>query len=127
MFRSLDEKDYSIALKRIERTDLVGVVDLYDESMVLFEQFLRPIFPDIDLAYITQNITKERAKKMDERIFKTLNDLDLEVANSVIVNNHWDLKLYMASREKVLKGILEFEGFEEKLATFRKRCFSLGE
>ncbi len=120
--RTLTEADYTNALKQIQGMALVGVVDLYDESMVLFEEHLRPFFPDIDLSYVKQNITSGRKNSMVERIRSIVNELDLDVTNSMLLQNHFDLQLYLEAGELVRKRINALADFGEKLIHFRNRC-----
>ena len=63
----------SEALSHLESIDCVGVVDRYDESMVVFEESLRPFFPDIDLAYERQNVSDpDKLQTVDERVQEAL-------------------------------------------------------
>lgn len=124
--RELREEDYINAREQLEKIQLVGVVDLYDESMVLFEHVLKPFFPRIDLSYVKQNITKGRKKSMADRVRAIFCDLDLEVINTMLVKNHFDMRLYLEGRELVETRIGEMEDFREKLIHFRNRCNAKG-
>lgn len=123
--RPIAEADFKSSLGRLKRTMLLGVVDLYDESMVLFEEFLRPFFHNIDCSYMRQNVTAGRKKTLEDRVFDIFQQLGLEINDSMLVHNHWDLKLYRACREIVLERIEKVENFDKKLKNFRKRCLEL--
>jgi hypothetical protein len=120
--RRLVEADYANARKQIEEMGLLGVVDMYDESMVLFEEYLKPSFPNIDLSYVKQNITSGRKKSLVDRIRSVFNELDFDVTNSMLQHNHFDLMLYLEAKEIVKSRINDLADFKEKLNCFRNRC-----
>ena len=120
--RRLTEPDYANAKKQIEDMGLLGVVDMYDESMVLFEEYLKPFFPNIDLSYVKQNITSGRKKSLVDRVRSIFNELDFNVINSMLLHNHFDLTLYLEAREVVTNRINDLADFKEKLNHFRSRC-----
>ena len=123
--RKLNEGDFKKALDRIKNTNLLGVVDLYDESMVLFEEFLRPFYPSINLSYTRKNITRGRKKNISERVMEVLSGINLELTNKLLINNHWDLMLYVEAKCIVKERIKAFNNFQEKLDDFHRRCASL--
>ena len=120
--RRLTEPDYANAKKQIGDMGLLGVVDMYDESMVLFEDYLQPFFPNIDLSYVKQNITSGRKKSLVDRVRSVFNELDFNVINSMLLHNHFDLLLYLEAREILKSRIDNLPDFKEKLNLFRSRC-----
>ncbi|WP_439107241.1 hypothetical protein [Congregibacter sp.] len=111
------------ALHHLEFLDCVGVVDRYDESMVVFEHYLAPYFPDIDLAYVRQNVTQQSTveEAIDTRVHKTLDKLG-DLAAHVISRNSYDLALYRQANQKLDEAISRIDDFERRLVKFRKRC-----
>ena len=122
--RPLREADFNNALQRINDLMLLGIVDLYDESMVLFEEALRPYFPQVDLSYKRQNVTSDRKKSMEDRVNAIYKELGLELANRLLVENCWDLKLYTEARTILVRRMEKMENFSDKLVEFRARCIS---
>jgi hypothetical protein len=116
------EADFEFAQKRIKNTPLVCIVDNYDDCMVLFEVALRPYFPDIDLSYVRQNVTKGRESSMDKRINNIFVDLGLDVSNEMLANNHWDLMLYLEAKKLIDKLISTKAQVSDLLDCFQKRC-----
>lgn len=114
------------ALGYIRQAPLVGVVELYDHSMVLFEHRLRRYFADLDLAYLPQNVAHHASDPDDEqRQLSTILDELGDLAKMVIDSNSYDLALYQAVRERLLSTTARLEGFEQSLAEFRARCVAL--
>ena len=118
------EIDFKFAQKRIQKAPLVCLVDNYDECMVLFEQAIRPYYPGIDLSYVRQNVSKGRESSMEKRINKIFSDLGLEVSNEILVNNHWDLQLYLEAKKIIKKSISAVSNFTDLISSFQERCLS---
>ncbi|EAQ95708.1 hypothetical protein [Congregibacter litoralis] len=111
------------ALHHLEFLDCVGVVDRYDESMVVFEDYLKPYFPDIDLAYVRQNVTQDRSanETINSRVHDTLDKLG-DLAAEVLSKNSYDLALYRQANQKLDDSIARIDDFDRRLSKFRKRC-----
>lgn len=120
--RRLVETDYLAAKNQIESMGLLGVVDMYDESMVLFEEYLKPYFSTIDLSYVRQNISGGRKRSLVDRVRSVFNELDFDVINSMLQHNHFDLTLYLEARNVVESRCAELDDFKKKLSHFRTRC-----
>ena len=55
------------AYTNLRNTPFVGIVDRFDESMVVFEDELKRNFPNIDLSYIAQNVNQKEQKTLSEK------------------------------------------------------------
>lgn len=116
--------DYERALATVGKYETIGVVEYFDESMVLFEEVLRPVFPNLDLAYLKQNVHQEpnsidaRIKSLQVQLGDTLFDLLLQ-------KNSMDIKLYEAVKERFRERIGAIPDFSGKLERFRGRCRDL--
>jgi hypothetical protein len=112
------------AIPVVEREPLVGLVERYDETMVLFEETLAEAFPGIDLAYIPQNVSSEDESTAGdeegalEQVLESLGRLQ----KTVIDGNCYDLALYGITREHFESRLSSIDRLEEKLAEFRERC-----
>lgn len=60
------ERAFKSALNNLKKTQCIGIVDRYDESMVVFEDYLRDYFPGIDLSYIRRNTTNLNHDQLPE-------------------------------------------------------------
>ncbi|MCZ6830437.1 MAG: hypothetical protein O7F73_12790, partial [Gammaproteobacteria bacterium] len=122
-FRTLKE-----AIDNLWGIRCVGVVDRYDESMVAFEHALHEYFPELDLAYIKQNVSGRGrvSRDFNGRVLSALRQLG-KLQAQVLANNSFDMALYRFANQKLDEAIWEIPGFEEKLAEFRQRCQRLSE
>ena len=121
----VNEEIYQEAVTTIEQTPLVGVVDRFDETMVVFEQVLKPYFPEIDLSYISQN-TNLRFKKLEphQKREKVIAELG-SYADQVLDENRYDNQLYKYAHEVLNGRISEIEGFQGRVEDLRLRCSHL--
>lgn len=114
---------YESAVKNLMDTPLMGVVDRYDESMVVFEEYLRSYFVNIDLSYIRRNVTDtDLHAGLDEKIAKILSKLSLSLQEEVQLKNAYDLKLYDLANRQLDEKISKIDNFDSKLKDFKVRC-----
>lgn len=111
------------ALVFAQSLPVVGIVELYDQSMVLLEEKLRPHLPTLDLAYIPQNVSGNPLAAVDEgqRLALILQELG-DLGKTVIDNNSYDLALYQAALETLTAATSSVPDFAGRLAGFRERC-----
>ncbi|MBN7795176.1 hypothetical protein [Parahaliea mediterranea] len=106
------------ALAALNAAPLVGLVERFDESMVLFEALLESRYPGLDLAYKPQNRTPGHEGGDLARVFSTLGDM----APDLVAENSYDLALYRLAQAKFNRAIAAIPGFEGRLREFRIRC-----
>lgn len=113
------------AMATLRSVTRIGIVDRYDESMLLLEQSLRPLFPEIDLAYVKQNVSRKLASaSLETRISKVLSQLGPQ-AHKAIDENSLDLALYQLVNQRLDESIAEIPDFHTRLEAFRARCDAL--
>ncbi len=121
----IKQEDFETAAQSLMQTPLVGLVDVYDESMLVFEEALREIFPAIDLSYIKQNTGRDQEGDLNERIEKVMKDLGPDVGKILLDNNKYDLFLYEKARSLLTERMGAIDDFSGKLDNFLKRCAAL--
>ena len=120
--RNLTHDDLTQAIRFIRDTPLVGAVELFDESMVLFENALRNWYPSIDLAYIIQNVGRNDTSKIAAKIDSIKKDLGAEIYGELVQNNEYDLQLHTEAQSLIQDRMINTARFEPQLIDFRKRC-----
>lgn len=121
----VDEKDLAIAINRMKTSSIIGIVDRMDESLVIAESFLKQEFPEINLAYVKQNVSKERKGTIMERLKQSEEELGTDLMERLEECNKLDMKLYHSTNEEINKRKREIQDFERKLLDFKKRCADL--
>jgi hypothetical protein len=120
--QDINEKEFKLVSDRIRSMPLLGLADYYDESLALFEEALRPYYPDIDLSYAGHNITLSGEKILEPRVRAILDALGLEALDAMLASNHWDLMLYLETKAIIGKRMQETPDFNSKLNDFYRRC-----
>ncbi len=118
----IGEQEYLAAVAELARTPGVVIVERYDEGMVLLEHTLKPYFPDIDLAYIAQNVTPGPRGALRERLEEIYTELGPELTHEFREKNHWDVQLYEAAVAIFSERIGALGSLEQRLEDFHRRC-----
>jgi len=118
----INEEIFAQAEKTLRSIEMIGLVERFDESMVLFEENLRPFFPEIDLSYRIQNVGQSGKTSRAERIDSLRLNLGETVNDLLVKNNSWDLKLYDIACEEFSARLEEVEDLVRKKADFDDRC-----
>lgn len=120
--KSINEGHFDKAFQSLWLDNVVfGVVERFDESMVVFEEHLKYDFPEIDLSYVRQNSSVNR----EEKPLAFLDKLTDEARELLVDNNQWDMKLYDIVSSKQEKVFSKIQGFSDKLENFQARCRGL--
>jgi len=113
---------FEMAMEEIKNLSLIGVVERYDESMVVFEHHLATFFPYIDLSYIRQNVSSSRDNCIENRIESTKRQLGERLFEQIVDNNNYDLEVHQIANKKLDQRIAQIPNFEQKLSDFKDRC-----
>lgn len=125
------EDKFILADERLLADDcLIGIVDRYDESMVVFEEKLKPLFHDIDLSYPRrENVGSysfaNNSTNIDKKVQIILDELGHGLAKEVINKNIMDMELYNKANLLLTEAINNILDFEQKLDEFKKRCVAI--
>ena len=119
---AVGEGHLETAKRYIASLPLVGSVDQFDDSMVLFEHVLRDAFPSIDLSYVKQNAgprltwrNRDKAAVLREALGDTLFD-------ELRQRNAYDLEVVSFARETLRRRIAEVPDIERARSDFQSRC-----
>jgi len=115
------KNEFHDACDFLRNVEMLGFVDQFDESMVLFEEFLKPIFPEINLAYIPKNVSQE-FKTIEERVGELEEELGTSLFDAFYHSNKNDLALFERVKEFFVEKIQAVSAFESKLQEFKERC-----
>jgi len=114
--------DLQLAKNRLKQCEILGVVDRFDESLVIAEESLKQNFSDIDLSYIKQNVSPNRRDKLSERLDDVKSLVEEEVFNSTEKVNELDLDLYATANMELDNRLKKIKNLDAKLEDFQKRC-----
>jgi hypothetical protein len=122
--RPANERDLDRATRIIRDVSLLGLVEMFNESLVSAEYFLKGAFPKLSLDEAPRNVSRpvtyqRSVRSREERL------IDLwgpEVYGDLTKLNRLDLELFLRVENEVRRRFLLVPGFEGKLAEFRERC-----
>ena len=121
-------RDLEVALGVMMDIAVLGVVERFDESLVVGEFFLRWAYPDLDFAYVAQNISApegHRPAGQGDLLEVCRNAWGADLFEAVLALNAWDLRLHDAALGEVQRRLHSVPAYEARLAAFRARCLSL--
>jgi hypothetical protein len=125
--KEVDENKFALAKAYIDSVEMLGFVERFDESMVLFEEELRTFLPDIDLAYVIQNVGQRKMETQEERIERLRNEIGDDTFQRLENSNAKDMELYQYAQNVFEKRCAAVPDLNEKLRIFRDRCTALDE
>jgi len=114
--------DLQLAKNRLKQCEILGVVDRFDESLVVAEELLKQNFSDIDLSYIKLNVSPNRRDKLSKRLDDLKSLVEEEVFSSTEKVNELDLDLYATTNMELDNRLKKIKNLDEKLEDFRNRC-----
>ena len=119
---AVGDEQFETAKRYIASVPLVGLVDRFDDSMVLFEHLLRDAFPTIDLSYVKRNEgprltggNRDKTAILREAVGDALFD-------ELRQRNTYDLETVSFARETFQRRIEEVPNFEHARSEFQSRC-----
>jgi hypothetical protein len=118
----ISDAELSALKNQLSKTELLGLVGRFDESMLLFEERLKKIFPNIDLSYVAQNVGQEATQKHENRLERLRAEIGDETYELLLEKNREDLQLLRYVEEEVARRISKVKCFEQKLENFKARC-----
>lgn len=124
--RPVSDHEQLLARLYVETTPLLGLVERFDESMVWFEHVLRPWFPQIDLAYVMQNVGQPRAER-SARLDRLRDEIGDEVYERLVATNEPDLALFDHGVAEFERRLASLPDLDARLTDFRERCRLLSE
>jgi len=122
---NITKQDFELAIERIRTCPILGIVERMDQSLVLAEEVLHSFFKNIDLSYISQNVSKELVEDVSKRIETEKKQIGDDIMKKLMFHNKLDMKLYEYANEELDRRIKRTENFEKKLLDFKDRCRKL--
>jgi hypothetical protein len=116
-------QDLRVAMERARRISVLGVVELFDESAVTAEYFLRPTFPALRFEYVTENVSTFANDGPAEEVLRR------EVGGARYAQlermNRLDAQMLAFAREELLRRFEMVPDRGQRLTSLRERCKAL--
>jgi hypothetical protein len=119
--RPANDRDLDRAVQVFRDMSVPGIVEMFDESLVAAEYFLKPVFPELRLHYIPENVSRpERTRQAD--LERTLVDLwGADVYSDLHRLNTLDLELFRQAKIENQRRLFLMPDLQERLVEFQTR------
>ena len=120
--RPASERDLERATSIVLDMAMPGVVEMFDESLVTAEQFLKPAFPMIRLDYLPRNTTRPLRTTPDEKREDLLRTWGSVLYQRPAQLNQMDLELVARTRREVSRRLDLVSSAEKRVAVKSHPC-----
>ncbi|MDD5059024.1 MAG: sulfotransferase family 2 domain-containing protein [Sideroxydans sp.] len=105
------ESDYQLALDHLNAMVVVGIQEMFDESIFIMKNKLgwNSSF------YTSKNVGKKNKSAIDAAVLDEIREM-----------NHYDMKLYQAAHDRLMLDISNIEDFDKSLQEMRKLNGTVG-
>jgi hypothetical protein len=119
--RPANERDLDRAVQVFRDMSVPGIVEMFDESLVAAEYFLKPAFPELRLHHSPENVSRpDRTRPAD--LERTLVDLwGADVYADLLRLNRLDLELFRQAKIENQRRLFLMPDLQERLGEFRTR------
>ncbi|HEY0383943.1 MAG TPA: hypothetical protein VGC72_17250 [Candidatus Elarobacter sp.] len=124
-YRPAGDRELRTAVRRVEESGFLVLVDRFDESMVVAEYLLRGSFPGLLLHYAPQNTSRAVRYSTDEREQRLRKRCGDDVYAMLKARNRLDEALCDAAAAELDRRITFVPAFASRLNEFRARCAAL--
>jgi len=97
-----------------------GIVEQYDDSMILFEHTLGGSYPELDLAAPPQNVSRPVGETLAQRLLSIRSALG-SVYDQLLDENQHDLQLYDWAQAQFSRRLSQVAGRDSLLAQMQSR------
>ena len=106
-----------------------GLVEMFDESLVAAEYFLRPAFPGVKLECVAKNVSRPTGPAVSwsprDRHEQLVDAWGGDLYEDLLRLNQLDLELFRRAQKEIGRRIALVPQAEHRLAEFRARCSQL--
>jgi len=112
----LTEDHFASACEYVDNNKLLGLVEEFDKSMLLFSNYLMETGIEIDFAYQKQNVSSSVKRSKSEQIDFLESELGSELLSVLKTKNEFDIKLYNYAYDVLKKRFSALGNVTHKLA-----------
>lgn len=120
--RPANEADLERAVATIRDMALPGVVEMFQESMVAAEYFMRPAFPSIRLGSAPVNVTRPVLSGSEERERRLIQVWGNNLYQELEHINELDIQLVRRAEDEIRRRLTLIPAVPARLSEFGARC-----
>jgi hypothetical protein len=123
--RPASEADLERAVQTVRNMALPGVVEMFQESMVAAEYFMRPAFPSIRLGSGPANVSRQILPGAAEREQRLIRLWGRDLHRELVRLNELDIRLTEQAGNEIRRRLSTIPAVPERIAEFGERCSAL--
>jgi len=123
--RPSNESDLNRAIQTFRNMAWPGVVEMFQESMVAAEFFMRPAFPSIRLGSGPTNVSRKVLSGAVAREQRLLQRWGPVLYNQLTRMNELDIQLVDSACDEIRRRLSLMPGVPSRMAEFSERCSEL--
>jgi hypothetical protein len=120
--RPANADDLDRAMRMVQNMALPGVVEMFEESMVAAEYFMRPAFPSIRLGSGPANVSRPRLSSEGDRERRLIDLWGGNLYDELARANEFDIGLYDFACREVRRRLDLIPAATDRIAEFGNRC-----
>ena len=120
--RPANADDLDRAMRTVQNMALPGVVEMFQESMVAAEYFMRPAFPSIRLGSGAANVSRPLLVSESDRERRLIGRWGRDLYDEVARANEFDIRLYEFACREVRRRLALTPAAADRVAEFGTRC-----
>lgn len=117
--------DLDRAVDSVRDMALPGLVEMFDESMVAAEYFMRPAFPSLRLSSRPYNVSRTGLPETAARERRLIHLWGADLHQDLTRLNELDIELFLQTGKEIRRRLDLVPGHGERLAEFGSRCMEL--
>ena len=106
----------------VDSLEMIGFVEYFNESMMLFEKSLSSVFPSIDMSYKMQNVGQQHNEPRELRIEKLREEIGEAAFTLLMDRNRADLELYDYAKRIFDERLGQMNRLDTRWDDFRQHC-----
>lgn len=119
--QSLSDAHLQGAINFVKRQPLIGLVDRFDESMVVFSEHLLNMGFELDFSYVRKNVTSTVTLSELEKLDRLKADLGVSLYDLLVSNNELDLQLLDVADRTVRQRFDLINNAQQKMSEIRRQ------
>jgi len=120
--RPANPDDLDRAMRTVQNMALPGVVEMFRESMVAAEYFMRPAFPSIRLGSGAANVSRPPLSSEGDRERRLIGLWSRDLYDELARANEFDIRLYDFASREVRRRLALTPSATDRIAEFGTRC-----
>jgi hypothetical protein len=120
--RPASEADLDRAVTSVRNMALPGVVEMFHESMVAGEYYMRPAFPSLRLSAVPVNVGRRMVSNVAEREQRLIHLWGQDLYDYLARVNAMDLELFSQTVKEIRQRLSFVPGVPARMAEFASRC-----